>query len=95
MLCGLSLLQVFGSFVVCRDRSVMDAVAASGAPVDGITLDGDVLRRKGTISGGFINASRSKLNTHKTVRGAPLCCLTLKQGLCFKVSACTASLRTV
>lgn len=60
--------QVFGSFVVCKDRSVLEAVAASGAPVDGITLDGDVMRRKGTISGGFVNAARSKILTHKRVR---------------------------
>lgn len=46
----------------------MEAVQASGAPVDGITLDGDVMRHKGTISGGFINASRSKILTHKKVR---------------------------
>jgi chromosome segregation ATPase len=62
------LLQVFGSFVVCKDRSVLEAVRQSGAPVDGITLDGDVMRRKGTISGGFVNANRSKILTHKRVR---------------------------
>lgn len=65
------LVQVFGSFVVCKDRGVLEAVRASGAPVDGITLDGDVMRRKGTISGGFVNANRSKILTHKRVR--PLC----------------------
>lgn len=58
---------MFGSFVVCKDRSVLEAVAASGAPVDGITLDGDVMRRKGTISGGFVNPARSKILTHKRV----------------------------
>eukprot|EP00879_Flechtneria_rotunda_P012761 GHRR01013325.1.p1 GENE.GHRR01013325.1~~GHRR01013325.1.p1 ORF type:complete len:1111 (+),score=537.85 GHRR01013325.1:324-3656(+) len=57
--------QVFGRFVVCKDRKVMEAVGASGAPVDAITLDGDVLRRKGTISGGYINTARSKILTHK------------------------------
>jgi hypothetical protein len=63
-----SLSQVFGSFVVCKDRSVLEAVAASGVPVDGITLEGDVMRRKGTISGGFVNTARSKILTHKRVR---------------------------
>lgn len=45
----------------------MEAVAASGAPVDAITLDGDVVRRKGTLSGGYINNARSKINTYKQV----------------------------
>lgn len=58
---------MFGRFVVCKDRAVMEAVQASGAPVDGITLDGDVMRHKGTISGGFINQNRSKILTHKRV----------------------------
>ncbi|WIA11815.1 hypothetical protein OEZ85_011905 [Tetradesmus obliquus] len=57
--------QVFGRFVVCKDRATMEAVAASGAPVDAITLDGDVVRRKGTLSGGYINNARSKINTYK------------------------------
>lgn len=60
---------MFGRFVVCKDRAVLEAVQASGVPVDGITLDGDVMRHKGTISGGFINASRSKILTHKKVLG--------------------------
>jgi chromosome segregation ATPase len=45
----------------------MEAVAASGAPVDAITLDGDVVRRKGTLSGGYVNNARSKFNTYKQV----------------------------
>eukprot|EP00878_Enallax_costatus_P007647 GHUV01008006.1.p1 GENE.GHUV01008006.1~~GHUV01008006.1.p1 ORF type:complete len:1195 (+),score=501.93 GHUV01008006.1:213-3797(+) len=57
--------QVFGRFVVCKDRSLMEAVAGSGAPVDAITLEGDVMRSKGTISGGYVNTSRSKILTHK------------------------------
>ncbi len=61
-------MQVFGRFVVCKDRAVMEAVQASGAQVDGITLDGDVMRHKGTISGGFVNTNRSKILTHKRVR---------------------------
>lgn len=60
--------QVFGRFVVCKDRAVMEAVAASGAPVDAITLEGDVMRRKGTLSGGYANPSKSKILTHKRVR---------------------------
>jgi hypothetical protein len=60
-------LQVFGRFVVCKDRPTMEAVAASGAPVDAITLDGDVMRRKGTLSGGYVNNARSKFNTYKQV----------------------------
>lgn len=67
MMCVLLWWQVFGSFVVCKDRSILEAVAASGAPVDGITLDGDVTRRKGTISGGYMNPGRSKVLTHKRV----------------------------
>jgi chromosome segregation ATPase len=59
---------VFGRFVVCKDRPTMEAVAASGAPVDAITLDGDVMRRKGTLSGGYVNNARSKFNTYKQVR---------------------------
>ena len=66
-------LQVFGSFVVCKDRSILEAVAASGAQVDGITLDGDVTRRKGTISGGYVNPGKSKILTHKRVRGLVSC----------------------
>jgi chromosome segregation ATPase len=61
---------VFGRFVVCKDRAVMDAVSASGAPVDSINLDGDVIRRKGTVSGGYVNKAMSKIITHKRVRGA-------------------------
>lgn len=57
--------------MVCKDRATLEAVAASGAPVDGITLDGDVTRRKGTISGGYINTGRSKILTHRRVR--PFC----------------------
>lgn len=65
--CCPALSQVFGRFVVCKDRGVMEAVAASGAPVDAITLEGDVMRRTGTISGGYINTARSKIHTHKRV----------------------------
>ena len=53
--------------MVCKDRATMEAVRASGAPVDAITLDGDVMRRKGTISGGHIQNNRSKILTHKRV----------------------------
>ncbi|KAF6265896.1 RecF/RecN/SMC [Scenedesmus sp. NREL 46B-D3] len=63
--------QVFGRFVVCKDRATMEAVAASGAPVDAITLDGDVMRRKGTLSGGYMNNARSKFNTYKQVGRGP------------------------
>jgi chromosome segregation ATPase len=45
----------------------MEAVASSGAPVDAITMEGDVMRRKGVISGGFSNPSKSKIRTHRHV----------------------------
>lgn len=51
----------------------MEAVAASDSRVDAITLEGDVMRSKGTISGGYMNTARSKILTHKRVGVAHLC----------------------
>jgi hypothetical protein len=62
-------LQVFGRTMVCRSRAIAEEVAAGGE-LDGITMEGDLVRRKGTISGGYSNAARSKYKLFREVRGA-------------------------
>jgi structural maintenance of chromosome 3 (chondroitin sulfate proteoglycan 6) len=59
--------QVFGRTMVCRSRAIAEEVAAGGE-LDGITMEGDLVRRKGTISGGYSNASRSKYKLFREVR---------------------------
>jgi hypothetical protein len=58
---------VFGRTIVCRSRAIAEEVAAGGE-LDGITMEGDLVRRKGTISGGYSNAARSKYKLFREVR---------------------------
>ncbi|GBF98156.1 hypothetical protein Rsub_10568 [Raphidocelis subcapitata] len=62
-----AVMQVFGKTMVCQSREVAEKVAASGQ-LDAITLDGDLVRRKGTVSGGFSDPGRNKIGSHQKVK---------------------------
>jgi hypothetical protein len=61
-------LQVWGKTMVCKDRTIAEKVAAGGR-LDAITMDGDLIRSKGTISGGYQDAQKSKIRSYHKVRG--------------------------
>ncbi len=54
--------------MVCKDRATAEQVASRG-DLDAITLEGDLVSRKGSISGGFTDKTRSKITAAKQVKG--------------------------
>ncbi|KIZ01960.1 Structural maintenance of chromosomes protein 3, partial [Monoraphidium neglectum] len=62
-----AVMQVFGKTLVCQTREIAEKVA-SGGVLDAITLDGDLVRRKGTVSGGFSDPMRNKIGSHQKAR---------------------------
>ena len=56
---------------MCKDRATAEKVAAGGR-LDAITMDGDLIRSKGTISGGYQDAQRSKIRSYHKVGGRVL-----------------------
>ncbi|GES77633.1 chromosome segregation protein SudA [Rhizophagus clarus] len=52
--------QVFGRSIICIDLNVAAALAKSH-DLDGITLDGDRVDRKGALTGGYLDVRRRRL----------------------------------
>nr|GME04146.1 structural maintenance of chromosomes protein 3 [Ipomoea batatas] len=59
--------QVFARTVICRDLDVATRVARTDG-LDCITLEGDQVSKKGSMTGGFYDYRRSKLRFMSTVR---------------------------
>ncbi|KAH7098435.1 RecF/RecN/SMC protein [Auriculariales sp. MPI-PUGE-AT-0066] len=59
--------QVFGRTAVCRDLAVAAAYVRSHG-LNTITLDGDKVDRKGALTGGYVDARRSRLDATRAVR---------------------------
>jgi structural maintenance of chromosome 3 (chondroitin sulfate proteoglycan 6) len=58
--------QVFGKTCVCRDLTVAAAYVKSHG-VNTITIDGDRVDRKGSLTGGYHDARRSRIEAIKSV----------------------------
>lgn len=61
-----AVLQVFNKTLICRD---MDKASyyAKNANVDCITLEGDQVSRKGTLTGGYYDSRRSRLEMQRQI----------------------------
>lgn len=56
---------LFGKTLICRNLDVATKLAKSTG-LDCITLDGDSVSSKGSLTGGYFNSSRSRLEMQKT-----------------------------
>lgn len=56
---------IFGKTLICRNLEVATSLA-KGKNLDCITLDGDQVSHKGSLTGGFFDSRRSRLELHKT-----------------------------
>lgn len=56
---------LFGKTLICRNLDVATKLARSTG-LDCITLDGDQVSSKGSLTGGYFNTSRSRLEMQKT-----------------------------
>ena len=59
------MLYVFGKTLICRNIEVATRFARQHG-FDCITLDGDQVSRRGALTGGYIDTTRSKLELHHT-----------------------------
>ncbi|KAI9019796.1 putative chromosome segregation protein SudA [Hyaloraphidium curvatum] len=59
--------QVFSKAIICPNLEVASAYARS-AGLTAVTLDGDRADRKGALTGGFLDARKSKLETAKQLK---------------------------
>ena len=59
--------QVFGKVMVCKNLDVATAVSRSSG-LNCVTMDGDQRDKKGTLTGGFIDASRSRLTAMAAIK---------------------------
>jgi structural maintenance of chromosome 3 (chondroitin sulfate proteoglycan 6) len=59
--------QVLGRAVVCRSRAVAERVAAGGK-LDAITIEGDLVSRRGALSGGYSDPARSRILSHQRAK---------------------------
>lgn len=55
---------LFGKTLICRNLDVATKLARSTG-LDCVTLDGDQVSSKGSLTGGYFNTSRSRLETQK------------------------------
>ncbi|KAK9807008.1 hypothetical protein WJX72_010649 [[Myrmecia] bisecta] len=62
-----ALQQIFGKTVICKDMDVASKVAHS-TQLNCVTLDGDQFSKKGTLTGGYHDDRRSKMDAMKGVR---------------------------
>lgn len=60
---------VFGKKLLCRSLEVATDWSTK-LGVDGITLDGDLCSRKGSMTGGFVDTSKSRLRAHYAMQEA-------------------------
>lgn len=56
---------LFGKTLICRNLDVATKLARSTG-LDCVTLEGDQVSSKGTLTGGYFNSSRSRLEMQKT-----------------------------
>lgn len=56
---------IFGKVLICRSLEVATQLARS-TNLDCITLDGDQVSHKGSLTGGYFDTRRSRLELHKT-----------------------------
>ena len=56
---------IFGKVLVCRSLEVATALARS-THLDCITLDGDQVSHKGSLTGGYFDSRRSRLELHRS-----------------------------
>lgn len=56
---------IFGKVLVCRNLEVATKLARS-TNLDCITLDGDQVSHKGSLTGGYFDSRRSRLELHRT-----------------------------
>lgn len=56
---------LFGKTLICRNLDVATKLARSTG-LDCVTLDGDQVSSKGSLTGGYFNTSRSRLEIQKT-----------------------------
>lgn len=56
---------IFGKTLICRSLEVATALARS-SHLDCITLDGDQVSHKGSLTGGYFDSRRSRLELHKS-----------------------------
>ncbi|CAG2113208.1 unnamed protein product, partial [Medioppia subpectinata] len=56
---------IFGKTLICRSLEVATSLARS-SHLDCITLDGDQVSHKGSLTGGYFDSRRSRLELHKT-----------------------------
>ncbi|RWS27390.1 structural maintenance of chromosomes protein 3-like protein 2, partial [Leptotrombidium deliense] len=56
---------IFGKVLICRSLEVATQLARSTS-LDCITLDGDQVSHKGSLTGGYFDSRRSRLELHKT-----------------------------
>jgi structural maintenance of chromosome 3 (chondroitin sulfate proteoglycan 6) len=63
----LAVRQVLGRAVVCRSREVAERVAGGGK-LDAITMEGDLVSRRGALSGGYSDPARSKILAHQRAK---------------------------
>ena len=59
--------QVFGKTLICKDLDVASDLAKSHG-LNGITLDGDQVSKKGTLTGGYHDVRSSRLDIIKTIK---------------------------
>ncbi len=75
--------------MVCKNRDTAERVARAGR-LDAITVEGDLVNRKGALSGGYADPTRSKIRAHAKVRRPQANGLCVRTGIvpCFLV-VCT------
>src|SRR6218665_2161232 len=56
---------IFGKTLICRSLEVATQLARS-SHLDCITLDGDQVSHKGSLTGGYFDSRRSRLELHKS-----------------------------
>lgn len=60
-----ALRYLFGRTLICRNLEVATQLARTTG-LDCVTLDGDQVSSKGSLTGGYFNKSRSRLEIQKT-----------------------------
>ena len=60
-----ALRYIFGRTLICRNLEVATKMAQE-YHLDCVTLDGDQVSSKGSLTGGYFNKSRSRLEIQKT-----------------------------
>jgi structural maintenance of chromosome 3 (chondroitin sulfate proteoglycan 6) len=56
---------IFGKTMICRNLEVATHLARTTG-LDCVTLDGDQVSSKGSLTGGYVNTSRCRLEVYKT-----------------------------